>query len=430
MMNKKKIICILVMIACFILIIYRPRQLTLTIGVFAGSNWDVPNGDCYKIIDQAIERYEKEYPMVQIEYESGILKEDYSEWLSAKYLKGEEPDVFMILGEDFNTLSALGALKNLDSLIQKDQQFHIEDYYASVLYSGQYYNHQYALPYESNPTLMFVNQTLLKKEHIHLPDNDWTLDDFYTICQQMTKDTNNDGQIDQYGCYNYDWLDSVYSHKVNLFDENGESCYLNQKDVKNAISFVQKIYNLNQGYTVTSQDFDMGKVAFAPMSFAEYRTYKPYPYRVKKYSQFEWDCIQMPGADENNSSEVSSLLMGISSRTSHMQEAWEFLKLLTYDMQTQKTLFQYSQGISSLKTVIQSDDVESLLNSDILEDTQVNLDLLNDVMENAMSQSQFRKYNSAIVTMNNQINQMIQNNEDLDLSLISLQNEINEYLRE
>ena len=399
MMNKKKIICILVMIACFILIIYRPRQLTLTIGVFAGSNWDVPNGDCYKIIDQAIERYEKEYPMIQIEYESGILKEDYSEWLSAKYLKGEEPDVFMILGEDFNTLSALGALKNLDSLIQKDQQFHIEDYYASVLYSGQYYNHQYALPYESNPTLMFVNQTLLKKEHIHLPDNDWTLDDFYTICQQVTKDTNNDGQIDQYGCYNYDWLDSVYSHKVNLFDENGESCYLNQKDVKNAISFVQKIYNLNQGYTVTSQDFDMGKVAFAPMSFAEYRTYKPYPYRVKKYSQFEWDCIQMPGADENNSSEVSSLLMGISSRTSHIQEAWEFLKLLTYDTQTQKTLFQYSQGISSLKTVIQSDDVESLLNSDILEDTQVNLNLLNDVMENAMSQSQFRKYNSAIVTM-------------------------------
>lgn len=429
-MNKKKIICILVMIACFILIIYRPRQLTLTIGVFAGSNWDVPNGDCYKIIDQAIERYEKEYPMVQIEYESGILKEDYSEWLSAKYLKGEEPDVFMVLGEDFNTLSALGALKNLDSLIHKDQQFHIENYYASVLYSGQYYNHQYALPYESNPTLMFVNQTLLKKEHIHLPDNDWTLDDFYTICQQVTKDTNKDGQIDQYGCYNYDWLDSVYSHKVNLFDENGEFCYLNQKDVKNAISFVQKIYNLNQGYTVTSQDFDMGKVAFAPMSFAEYRTYKPYPYRVKKYSQFEWDCIQMPGADENNSSEVSSLLMGISSRTSHMQEAWEFLKLLTYDMQTQKTLFQYSQGISSLKTVIQSDDVESLLNSDILEDTQVNLDLLNDVMENAMSQSQFRKYNSAIVTMNNQINQMIQNTEDLDLSLISLQNEINEYLRE
>ena len=65
-----------------------------------------------------------------------------------------------------------------------------------------------------------------------------------------------------------------------------------------------------------------------------------------------------------------------------------------------------------------------------LEDTQVNLNLLNDVMENAMSQSQFRKYNSAIVTMNTQINQMIQNNEDLDLSLISLQNEINEYLRE
>ena len=27
---------------------------------------------------------------IHIEYESGILKDDYSEWLSAQYLKGEE----------------------------------------------------------------------------------------------------------------------------------------------------------------------------------------------------------------------------------------------------------------------------------------------------------------------------------------------------
>lgn len=194
--------------------------------------------------------------------------------------------------------------------------------------------------------------------------------------------------------------------------------------------FVQKLNNLNQGYTVTSQDFDTGKVAFSPMSFAEYRTYKPYPYRVKKYSQFEWDCIQMPGTGQKNSSKVSSLLMGISSRTSHEDAAWNFLKLLTYDQETQKSIFTYSQGISSLKSVIQSEDTERLLDSSALENTQVDLTLLNEVMENAKSQPQFRKYNSALTTMNTQIQQMIQNNDDLDLSLISLQNDMNEYLRE
>lgn len=428
-MSRKKIVCILVVLGCLLCVVWRPQRITLKVGIFAGSNWDVPNGDCYKIIDQAIERYEEENPDIHIEYESGILKDDYSEWLSAQYLKGEEPDIFMVLSEDFNTLSALGALKNLDDFMQKDSQFHSDDYYENALLAGQYQHHQYALPYESNPTLMFVNQTLLQKENIDLPSNDWTLDDFYNICQQLTKDTNNDGQIDQYGCYNYDWLDSVYSHEVSLFDETGQTCYLNQEPVKNAIAFIQRLNQLNKGYTVTSQDFDTGKVAFSPMPFAQYRTYKPYPYRVQKYSQFEWDCVPMPGMTESRS-EVSSLLMGISARTSYGQQAWDFLKLLTNDQETQESLFRYSQGISSLKTVIQSTEALSLLNEESLGDTQVDLSLLNDVMENAMNQNQFRKYNATLTMMDTQIQQMIQNNEDLDLSLMSLQNEVNEYLRE
>ena len=51
---------------------------------------------------------------------------------------------------------------------------------------------------------------------------------------------------------------------------------------------------LNHNYNVTAKDFDMGRVAFRPFTFAEYRTYKPYPWRIKKYSTFEWDCLKMP----------------------------------------------------------------------------------------------------------------------------------------
>lgn len=58
-MNKKKIICILLAVVCVLLIIWQPQKITLKIGIFAGSNWNVPNGDCYKIIDQVIERFEK-----------------------------------------------------------------------------------------------------------------------------------------------------------------------------------------------------------------------------------------------------------------------------------------------------------------------------------------------------------------------------------
>ena len=51
----------------------------ITFGMFAGSYWDVPYGDCYSIIDKAIERFEEENPNVKVKYVSGILKDDYSE---------------------------------------------------------------------------------------------------------------------------------------------------------------------------------------------------------------------------------------------------------------------------------------------------------------------------------------------------------------
>lgn len=70
---------------------------------------------------QVIKEFEKEYPNVTIKYESGVMKDDYSEWLSQKALKGDLPDVFMVLPEDFSTFSSVGMLKNLDSYTKIDK---------------------------------------------------------------------------------------------------------------------------------------------------------------------------------------------------------------------------------------------------------------------------------------------------------------------
>ena len=87
----------LLCIGLIFLLICWPHKVVIKLGIFAGSNWDVPSGDSYYVIDHAIERFEKTHKNVEIEYQSGILKEDYSSWLSQQILKGEEPDVFMIL---------------------------------------------------------------------------------------------------------------------------------------------------------------------------------------------------------------------------------------------------------------------------------------------------------------------------------------------
>ena len=388
-MNKLKIgIGIIILVIAFAMYWSYNQTIVLKVGVFAGT---------------AIARFEEEHPNVKIEYKSGILKEDYSLWLADQIIEGNEPDVFIVLGDDFNTLSSVGALKDLTGLIENDKSFDINNYYGSVLKIGQYEGNQYALPYESNPKLMFVNKTLLEKEGIPMPKNDWTLDDFYDICKKVTKDSDGDGIIDQYGCYNFTWIDAINGYNLQLFNEDGTACYLNRDEVKEALTFMKNLNELNQGYNVKANDFDKGKIVFAPMPFSQYRAYKPYPWSIKKYSTFEWDCVRMPVAkNKKHVSEVSSLLMAISSRTTHSKEAWDFLKMLTYNEQSQKDLFQYSQGVSSLKSVIRSDEVNNLLNKDKLQESQVNMNLLDDVMESAVTAG---------------------------MSLIDLQKEVNNYLR-
>ena len=76
---------------------------------------------------------------------------------------------------------------------------------------------------------------------------------------------------------------------------------------------------------------------------------------------FKWDCIRLPaGPDGKNETSMDHLLMGISSETKNAEMAWEFLKMLTYNKNTQQKLFQYSQGISPLKEVTDSEETEKI----------------------------------------------------------------------
>ena len=427
--NRVKIV-ILVILIIGGFIYYNNQKRVLTIGIFAGSNWDVPTFDYYKMIDETIARFEKEHPNVEVKYQSGILKEDYSLWLSQQLLTGNEPDLYMILNEDFNSLASLGALKNLDQIIKSDSDFDVDKFYQNTLEIGKYQGVQYALPYEVNPTLMFVNKTLLEKEGISLPENDWTLDDFYNICKQITKDTDNDGIIDQYGYYNYTWLDAIYAGGINIFNESGTSCDLNNTKVKEAIQFIEKINLLNQGFNVTSNDFDQGKVAFAPMQFSQYRAYKPYPYRVSKFSTFEWDVIEMPQQTDAYLTQLSSLMIGLSTRSSNGDLAWQLLKEFTYNETSQQDIYKYSQGVSPLKSVTESEDILKLLEEDTMGDSKIDMSVLNKVMEYPTINTGFKKYEAVMRIANNQITRALQSNADLDTTLIALQREINNYLNE
>lgn len=395
MNRKRKIILLIVLLICTFMsiaffIYQKNKVIHIEFGLFAGSNWDVPIDKCYKIYDEAIEKFEKEYPNIKVTYRSGTLKGDYSEWLAQKVLNDDEPDVYIVLEEDFNTFSSIGMLKDLNSFIEKDDEFELDTFYNKALEAGVYEEKRFSIPMEIVPSLMCMNVTLLNREGISLPENDWTWEEFYQICKKVTKDTDGDFIIDQFGVYGYQWDQAFYSNGQVLFDEKGKSIQFKDLAMEETINLVKSLNELNFGARVKAKDFDKGKVAFRPFTLAEYRAYKGYPYSINKYSAFEWKYVSFPkGPGGDNIAESTPLLIGMSSRTKEGKAAWEFIKFLTYNEDTQVNVWNYTNGMPSNKKAAKK--IFELQNSETT--GALDYDMVSNIIEDSVISLRFKNYN-------------------------------------
>lgn len=431
---------ILVITACVLLLITfsllfgkgfgKQGQKTLTVGVFSDSYWEVQNGYSYQILEDAINRFEEQNEGVQIEYVSGVMKDDYIEWLSEQILQGTAPDIFFLPQENVCEFAEAGALKDLTGMLEKDADFDSTHYYTSALQSGVYNGELYALPYECAPRLMFVNKTILEQEGIAMPKEDWTFEDLYAICKKVTKDTDENGIPDQFGITGYTVEDAFYGNDVVLFNERGTECYFTGDKVGKAIRFLERLEDVNQGYSVSEKDFDQGKVAFMPMLFSAYRAYKPYPLSVKKYSGFEWDCLPMPaGPDGSNVSRLDTLLVAMNTKSSRQELALQFMEFLTGEEEIQGEIFHYSEGISVLRNVTESEQTLERLLSDSGSGS-FRLDTLSIAVENSVSYPGFDGYREAMQEVENAVSQILTNEENISTGQIIYNRKLNAFLKD
>ena len=404
----------------------------LTVAICADSYWGVPDGHPTAIWEKAIEKFQTQHPNVQVKLIAGVQKADYGEWLAERLLSGQEPDVFLIPREDFDNYASKEAVLPLNNLIEADSDFDTTLYYPVSLQSGQLGSTFYALPLESVPTLMFVNKTMLRDYQIPLPPPTWTWQDFYSICQQTTQDTNGDGKLDTFGAYGYTWQQAALDNNILLFqtDGNNRIAHFEGPDLEAAIHFIRSLLELNQGYRPTARDFDLGHIAFRPLTFAEYRTYQPYPWRVKKYSSFDWDVVPFPaGPAGQNLSHVDTMLMGISRHSKNPQLAWELLKTFSYNQDVQKLILTNSLGLPVRNDILtEADSQKSFQQSMGATNQNLTLSAIHTIMLEAVPEPVFRQNQEAMEKANSFISRIIEENLPLNNNLNQLQREINSLL--
>lgn len=194
--------------------------------------------------DQIIAKYEAEHPNVKIN--NTII--DTTEYWTKIRIQAQQrklPDVFTMSSGYLEEWAENGLMYNLDPLIARDHT--TDKFYGAMLDSTKSIaksDHVYALPFALVTTVLFYNKDMFDAAGVAYPTEDWDWDDFLSAAKKLTKDTNGDGVIDQWGF----WVYGRYAQIESWVYANGGNLLNDQKNQfapdKNAVDTLNFLYSL------------------------------------------------------------------------------------------------------------------------------------------------------------------------------------------
>ena len=412
-------------------LIYIPgKTVVIEMAVYSGNSWGIPQAFVYSIYDQAVEMFlsRKENKNIRINLKTGTMYNYYSEWLAQRVLKGREPDLFLLVEEDFNTYASIGLLQNLDDFISRENNFPRDSYYSRALEAGVFNGGQYSLPMSVVPSFLAVNKTLLSSYGIEIDRENWDWDQLYRICRDLTQDSDGDGELDTYGIYGYDWHHAFYTNDDYLFYPDNPKIGFGNGRMIQTLEYLKKMHKLNQGINVTEKDFEAGRVGFKSFNFSEYKVYGTYPYRIFKYENFEWDAIPLPaGPAGKSSSKLYTLQVGMSARSRNKKAAFAFIKFLTSDEEFQSEIWHKTNTLPANRNVVNR--IYSSSGSDLEEMNLLNYPLLTSLIQNSYLDPDFKWYESMDNFISQRIFQIVVEDRDTEAGIKDLRMDIEKALK-
>lgn len=267
------------------------------------------------------------------------------------------PDVMGFLDKPFFKFSEYGVFEDLDPYLKKDGQIRKSDFFPQFLKAFTYHGRQLGLPWDGHTVLIYYNKDLFAREGLPGPKEDWTWDDFVRAAKILTKDTDGDGRVDQFGFIAPMWLNQlVWIFGAGGSDLNPEMtrCVL---DTPEAIRGLQFQYDLIFKHHVCpqvremagmNQDslFNSGKLAMA-LGGAYWMAF------CRELKDVNWDVVMPPRGPAGQWSRLTSDGVVMWKDTPHKQEAWAFIRFLLSD-QGQARIASLGRGIPARRKMAYS----------------------------------------------------------------------------
>ncbi|MFA6978554.1 MAG: sugar ABC transporter substrate-binding protein [Ignavibacteriaceae bacterium] len=145
-----------------------------------------------------VDEWNNLHPDMKVEYIQGTWNSAH-DYLITTFETGDVPDIFHYESSVIIDYAMRGYLTDLSPYISPEMKSDIlEVAWATVTRPNGEVS---GIPFLIESLVVLYNKTLFEKDGIVPPtrEHPWTWDDLQVVARKMTKDTNNDGVIDQYG---------------------------------------------------------------------------------------------------------------------------------------------------------------------------------------------------------------------------------------
>ena len=283
-----------------------------------------------------------------------------SYWTKLKTLLAANtpPDVFAMDAPLFMDYQSRGVLLNLQPYIDKNPGM-LDGLYPNTLTAYQSPDGYFGLPRDFQTIVVFYNKDMFDKAGVAHPKPGWTYDDLRATAKSLTKDTNGDGKIDQFGYVIDPWdfepgmSEIIWAYGGDLINADHTETLLGEPKARQAFQFLhdmmfvdKSIPDPNTTQQYGTDLFLAGNAAMMAMGH----------WAIPSYSgaTFKWDVAPMPKGPAGQATSVNSAGFVVGKDSKHPEEAFAFIKFVE-SVAGQTRLAQMGFACPVLKSVAESD---------------------------------------------------------------------------
>lgn len=296
-------------------------------------SYSTTSGEYKLLTEEIIPEFEKEHPDIKIT-EVQVPYDEMRRRLIVSTAAAQYPDVMRMDIIWVPQFADIGVLLPLDEEFSNDFQQIKDDFLPGPLATNYWKGHYYGVPLDTNTRVLLWNRKMFEESGLSEPPTN--MEEFIKYIKILTKDTDGDGQIDQWGFADtgfgpWNSMPWIYSFGGQILDPTNSKAegYVNSPESVEALKTFKDLYD--QGYIAPIGGGGIGVLEGYAEGIYAMTFDGPWAESIIKgqYPDAEINYSLVPAGKGGSKSVVGGEDIVIFNSTKYKNEAWEFVKFMT-----------------------------------------------------------------------------------------------------